>query len=650
MANSGIEARIHRIRQPKARVTAKLMMLTTTFTILMVTLTALSACKRREVVGTPTLTNAATAEAATATNTPPADMAYSPSLEKRPCETYNPNIGEKEGESYFCGVMIVPQDRDQPDGEQIEIKYAILKSTSESPRSDPIVLLSGGPGNSALYPDAFEEMADRFGPMRRDRDIILFDQRGVGASTPQLDCAVVSPPDESHRADLMARYLTETGIETLTEDNFQVDCVLGLWDQGIELSNFTSSTSAADTVDLLHALHEEYGYANFNLYAISYGTWLAETVVRDHPEESLIRTLLFDSVFPRPKSEYIADFYIDKYGMLEHLFAACAADPACDQAFPDLRQRFLSLVEDLNATPLPLPNETELDGDRLYQSIYPFVDRGANWVNVIPYLPRMISDLELGQTDTFIGVTNGTLPPPTSDEYTPPDVVYDMLEIRTCTSVPDQHRRNDLYRQMYNVSIQESRDIINELCGPEEIGPFLERLESMTPRDVNELVKRLYLSPIRGTSPTMRTHFNCSETFPFGEDQATIGTKMRHAGMPEFLTDEAKERIPQAVENCGVWPAKALPASSNEPVGSNYPALFISGEWDYVTFPNWAEEAHGRWPNSFYLFVPNGMHSVIGNFGECPTAVTLQFLDDPADEPDMSCTEALGVEWVLSEQ
>jgi hypothetical protein len=174
-------------------------------------------------------------------------------------------------------------------------------------------------------------------------------------------------------------------------------------------------------------------------------------------------------------------------------------------------------------------------------------------------------------------------------------------------------------------------------------------LESMTPRDVNELVKRLYVSPIRGTSPTMRTHFNCSETFPFGEDQATISANMRQAGMPEFLTNEAEERIPQAVENCGVWPAKPVPANSNDPVGANYVTLFISGEWDYVTFPDWAAEAQQRWPNSFYLYVPNGMHSVVGNFGKCPTAVTLQFLEDPAQEPDTSCTEALGVEWVLSQ-
>jgi pimeloyl-ACP methyl ester carboxylesterase len=222
-----------------------------------------------------------------------------------------------------------------------------------------------------------------------------------------------------------------------------------------------------------------------------------------------------------------------------------------------------------------------------------------------------------------------------------------MLRITSCTAIDDQQQRNDLYRQMFNVSIEESRDIINALCSPGEASPYLEMLQSMTPRDVNELVKRLYVSPIRGTSPTMRTHFNCSETFPFGEDEETIGANMREASMPEFLTSEAEERIPKAVENCSVWPAEALPANSNEPISSDHPALFVSGEWDYVTFPRWAQEAHQRWPNSFYLFVPNGMHSVVGNFGECPTAITLQFLDNPMTAPDMGCTDDVYIEWML---
>jgi len=587
------------------------------------------------------------ATAVASSNTPVPERVYTPRLEERPCETYNPGIGEKEGETYTCGVMIVPQDRAWPEGEQVEIKYAILKSLSASPLPDPMLLLSGGPGNSALYPDAFAEMAERFGSLRQERDIILFDQRGVGASTPQLDCAVVPTPEESHRTDLLTRYTAITGLELDDENRYQVECVLGLWDQGVELSDFTSTAAAADTLDLLHALQEAHGYSAFNLYAISYGTWLGETIARDFPQEPLIRTLIQDSVFPRPKSEYVANFYIEKYGMLEHLFEACAADAACNEAYPDLATRFHALVDALNTSPLKLPTDRTLNGDQLIQSIYPFMDRGANWVDVIPFLPEMIADLEGGNTDSYMGVQNGSLPPPTVNEYVPSDVVYDMLALTGCTAVPDQGQRNDLYRQMYNIPIEGSRDIINELCTADEAAPLLAMLETMTPRDVNELVKRIYLSPVRGTSPTMRTHFNCTETFPFGEDQATMAVNMRGADMPEFLIKEATERIPQATENCGVWPATAVSPAENEPISSRYAALFISGEWDYVTFPGWAEEAHGRWPNSFYLYVPNGMHSVLGNYGDCPTSVTRQFLANPTTEPDMSCTETMKTKWVL---
>lgn len=61
----------------------------------------------------------------------------------------------------------------------------------------------------------------------------------------------------------------------------------------------------------------------------------------------------------------------------------------------------------------------------------------------------------------------------------------------------------------------------------------------------------------------------------------------------------------------------------------------------------WAEAAHIRMPNSVYVLVPNGMHSLVGNYGDCVTDITLQFLADPARAPDTSCTADMGVLWVL---
>jgi len=201
---------------------------------------------------------------------------------------------------------------------------------------------------------------------------------------------------------------------------------------------------------------------------------------------------------------------------------------------------------------------------------------------------------------------------------------------------------------MYNVTISESRDIINTLCKAGEASRFQQLLDTMSPPDVNEFVKRIYNSPVRSSSPFVRTQFNCREALPYGEDVPAIEAKMNAANMPDFLTNQAMENINSAKKSCAGWPSGVTPAADLEPISSTYPALLINGEWDYVTYPKWAEPVNDRWPNSFYLFVRNGMHSILSNYGECPSAVTLQFLENPTGAPDMSCADNRQTEWVLT--
>ncbi len=53
---------------------------------------------------------------------------------------------EVEGQTYSCGVVVVPENYAQPDGRTIELFYLKLHSSSQSPAPDPLVYLSGGPG------------------------------------------------------------------------------------------------------------------------------------------------------------------------------------------------------------------------------------------------------------------------------------------------------------------------------------------------------------------------------------------------------------------------------------------------------------------------------------------------------------------------
>lgn len=577
-----------------------------------------------------------------------APSSYTPRLEERPCQAYNPAVGEAEGETYWCGAMIVPQDRSQPDGNQVEIKYAIIKSQSDAPRRDPMLFLSGGPGNSALHPDGFAELANRFGPLRQERDIILFDQRGVGASSPAIECSVVPPVEDAGRkAELLERYKQVIGVEATEEDQYTVDCVLGLWNQGVDVAHYTSADSAADTVDLIRALLEAYEYESYNLYGISYGTRLAETIARDYPALDLVRTITLDSVFPRPVGEFDAAYFIGKHEMFESVFGACATNVECSGAYPDLQQRFFALVAQLDSEPQKLPDESTLTGDQLYQFMFPFEDRGPDWVDRIPYLPLMITELENGVTDTYIGLRDGTLPPrePSPDI---PNTVYEMMdELSKCTAVSEENARNDLYRQLYNATRERAVEIVNTLCTPGEAGPILAKLETMTPEDVNEVVKRIYISPIRSSSPTVRTVFNCTEGLPFGETPQTVQSKMREAGMPAFLIEEAVGNVQKGIDVCSLWPTGQPPTAENEPVSSDARALLLNGQWDYVTYPKWAEAVHSRWPNSDYVLVPQALHSLLSNYGPCPTDITLQFLSDPDQAPDSSCTSDMEIEWVM---
>ena len=74
------------------------------------------------------------------------------------------------------------------DSPLIHLHVAIFRSGT--PLTDPVVHLAGGPGSSSLGVASY--MFNRgLGSILNQRDFILFDQRGTGRSTPDLNCPEV---------------------------------------------------------------------------------------------------------------------------------------------------------------------------------------------------------------------------------------------------------------------------------------------------------------------------------------------------------------------------------------------------------------------------------------------------------------------------
>jgi pimeloyl-ACP methyl ester carboxylesterase len=264
--------------------------------------------------------------------------------------------GIVEGRDIECGYLTVPEQHARPEEGSIRLAVAIVRSQSENPQPDPLVMLQGGPGGSTI--DYFSQAL--FLPngqrLRADRDIVLFDQRGTLHSEPALIC--------TEDAELIERTIeqriSDEEAERLSLEAAQA-CRARLAGEGVNLSAFDSLENAAD----IEALRAALGYEQYNLYGVSYGTLLALHTMREHPDG--LRSVILDAVVPT-QTNFIAEVARSQNRAFGELFAACAADPRCDAAFPNLEQRLFDLVDRLNQEPARVP-VTDSETGRSYRMV-----------------------------------------------------------------------------------------------------------------------------------------------------------------------------------------------------------------------------------------------------------------------------------------
>ncbi len=281
-----------------------------------------------------------------------------------------------------CGTLIVPLERDQPAARSAALAFAIFRDPRPTP--DPIVYLSGGPGSPALAGAPALWRAWR--PFVAGRDLIFVDQRGTGASWPDLRCPEIGA---------FAAQARTHGLEGRAYARGEAAALLACRERiaaaGTPLRAFTTAAAAADLRDLRLAL----GYTQWNIFGISYGTRLALALLRDDPAGA--RSVILDSPYPPQESLY-ASMPANLNRSLGMLFADCAAQPGCAAAHPDLEARFWRLVVTLNANPLPTnPGDGPgaLTGNQLVRIMF----RQLYAWQSVPRLPAAIAALERGDVE-----------------------------------------------------------------------------------------------------------------------------------------------------------------------------------------------------------------------------------------------------------
>ena len=176
---------------------------------------------------------------------------------------------------FECARILVPLDYDEPDGETIEL--AVIKRPADDPASrvGSLIVNPGGPGGSGV--EYAQNATSVFGePLLDHFDIVGFDPRGVGESTP-IDCVGDEELDQFIAADPDP----DTSAEADTALRLLRDFTAGCEESSGALLAHVSTPEAARDVDVLRAL---IGDEKINYYGASYGTFLGATYAELFPD------------------------------------------------------------------------------------------------------------------------------------------------------------------------------------------------------------------------------------------------------------------------------------------------------------------------------------------------------------------------------
>ncbi|MFP7723437.1 alpha/beta fold hydrolase [Lysobacter sp. A3-1-A15] len=276
----------------------------------------------------------------------------------------------------MCADFEVPEDPRAPGGRAIALKLAWLPATgSGGGTGDPVFFLAGGPGQAATEHAATVNAALR--EVRKQRDIVLVDQRGTGGSNP-LDCL-----------DADGKPLSLEVAEAASADQlaaFARECLAGLEGRA-DPRLYTTTHAVAD----LEAVRLAIGAPQVNLVGGSYGTRVAQQYAATYPQQT--RSLVLDGVVPNDLvvgGEFGHTFEDALELQTEH----CSTLPACKARFPvDTRTRLAQVMETLEAAPVQVEYRDPSTGESRSATVTP--DHVVGLAFFFSYAPQTAALLPL---------------------------------------------------------------------------------------------------------------------------------------------------------------------------------------------------------------------------------------------------------------
>lgn len=442
-------------------------------------------------------------------------------VEWQDCWIGNPQAARSVKAS--CASIEIPENREIKNGRKIQLHLAKVWSWNKNKKADPVLFLSGGPGQSAI--ETYLSVEGGLSQLVKGRDIVLVDQRGTGKSNP-LHCDI----DESLIFSEMS--------EALSAD-FLKQCLAGL---EADTRYYTTTESIKD----LELVRKALDIKQWNLVGVSYGTRKALTYAAMFP--AAIRTMVLDGVVHQQEPLGLSHEQ-NLQAALTLQFDACALQDACAKAFGDVTTTMHKLLKAADKKP---------------ESI--------------------------------------TLPHPITGE--PFEIVLSREVLTTVI-------------RMFSYSAETYRllPLLLDLAGK----------GNYTPLASQALLVHASLNKMIALGLDMS--ILCAEDAPFFPEEDDSEAFFSSKTMPALRQ-----------KSCEHWPHIPVDPTFKNAVHSDIPTLLLSGEFDPVTPPAFADKAAETLSNSTHLVAKGLGHGVFMH--GCMPFVIRDFIETPSESVDATCMQS----------
>ena len=609
----------------------------------------------------------------------------------QPCPRPLP-VDEIEGKTIVCGTVSVAEELAKPGGKKIALSYAILKSSSRYPEADPLVYLQGGPGGSAMLQIP---LLDRiFKPWRPRRDIVFFDQRSAGISGASVNCYRAL----ADNALEIVKPTRKRDTQDLPDAEIAAKCVAELEAQKIPLAAYNTTQNAHDVSAIVSAL----GYPTYNIYGISYGTKLALEVMRVAPKG--VRSVIIDGVAPSWVHLYDS-FAIKSDEAIQAVVDQCAADKACNAAYPDLGRIFVETLDNAQAGAIVYKGEkvsTEF-------VVTPVHSRNGKYdsASITRYIPAFVYELWRGKETPTVDLLvehKFDLPKPGDEDVLKATGEFaaeqkelvkqalDGLAIKgravasiarsvdaLRASVENTKRFGSgatVFDQELAAAMRDAlradksrlKTLLAEYAAMQTAPASKERLQafvtqnfagaakdrlsaliaSMNAREVEGSFAIIRRDTFTGLNPFLKglylDVYACQEDLPYNSlaGYKALTAKMRYPHLGP-LADASAE---QFFTTCA--PFKTAPrANWHEPVVSNIPTLSFGSLYDTQTSASWAKVAIEKLSDAQAFMIPEAGHGALA-YQSCVGDMGVAFIDNPKRKFDNSCAQSIRIDWHIA--